>query len=476
MKVLDANATIESLQLLIQQVQDQQEQLGPVEGWLQHETTFLNVEAKFNGRTAINIINYFTYCHGPFVKLLRTVLSEFENTLQDTLDKLNTYFESDELIREDFLQDGVHGKIENLKATMVSLGEEVNSITSMYKDIVYLPTFNYNGVMDGLSNSKAKVDSTIEKIHEFDEEQITSMQYVGQDITLLQNYVTSLEEMFVSQSISIENFSKSMMKDNDDFREVKNTQNVREADQVFSFVGDSSTLFGYGDSAFFAGQNVLAATSIGIGTYADMTKNGKAPLPTSQSAPTSTPSKNNSFLDKTKQVAASAKNKAGVALHNAMASERAQNFARTFSKYEIEKHAAKFVDNKYTRAAGPVGWGLTIVGNFSEFTNSDNRDKTGLEKTARFASGTLVEAGGAAGGAAVGAKAGAALGTLIAPGIGTVAGGLIGGAIGGLGGAYAGSKLSENVKDLAESGTKKVVEVGTNIKNKVTNSVSSWFK
>ncbi|WP_368504949.1 LXG domain-containing protein [Alkalihalophilus sp. As8PL] len=460
MKVLDASATIDSLQLLIHQVQDQQEQLGPVEGWLQHETTFLSVEARFNGRTAINIINYFTYCHGPFVKLLRTVLSEFENTLRDTLDKLNTYFESDELIREDFLQDAVHGKIENLKTTMISLGEEVNSITSMYKDIVYLPTFNYNGVMDGLSNSKSKVDSTIEKVYEFDEEHITSMQYVGQDITLLQNYVTSLEEMFVSQSISIENFSTNMVKDNDEYRAVKNTQNVREADQVFSALGDGGTLFGYGDSALFAGQNVLAATAIGIGKYSDMAKNGRAPLPTSHQGSTSTTSKNNSFLDRTKEVASSTKNKAGVAFHNVLTSETAQKVGNTLSNHKVEGYAAKFVDNKFTRAAGPIGWGLAAAGNVSEFTSSDNRDKSVDEKVFRAGTGFVVDGGSAAVGAFGGAKVGAAFGAFGGP-AGIVVGGLVGGAFGGIAGAFVGSKVSDKAKNVVESGWK---------------SVKGWFK
>ncbi|MDV2883748.1 LXG domain-containing protein [Alkalihalophilus pseudofirmus] len=468
MKILDAASMIENVESLLQEVKRQQDQLSPVESWLHNEAALLGVESRFNGRTAIRIINYFTYCHGPFVKLLRTIMSEFEASLKDTLNQLNTYFNQNEFIREDFLQNEVNGKIEELKSTMTTLGEEVNSIIAMYKDVVYLPEFNYNRVIDGLAASKSKSEETVEKVYQYDYEQLPSMEFVGQDIQLLQNYVSSLEEMFASQSISIEQFNHNMIKDNEEFRAVKSTQNVREADQLFSVLGDTGTYLGYGDSAFFAGQNMLAATSIGIGTYADMVKKGKTPLP--KSTTTSTPQKptGNSIFEKGKYTVSKVKIHAGVALHNALRSEPAQNFARTFSKFEIEKYAAKFVDNKLTRAAGPVGWGLTIAGNFSEFTDQANREKSGISKFSRFASGIAVEGGSAAGGAFVGAKAGAAIGTFIAPGVGTVVGGLIGGAVGGVSGAIAGGKVSDKVKDVAEAGVNKALSVGK--------SVVSWFK
>ncbi|MED1602696.1 LXG domain-containing protein [Alkalihalophilus marmarensis] len=460
MKILDAASMIENVESLLQEVKRQQDQLSPVESWLHNEAALLGVESRFNGRTAIRIINYFTYCHGPFVKLLRTILSEFEASLEGTLNQLNAYFNQNEFIREDFLQDEVNGKIEELKSTMTTLGEEVNSIIAMYKDVVYLPEFNYNRVIDGLAASKSKSEETVEKVYQYDYEQLPSMEFVGQDIQLLQNYVSSLEEMFVSQSISIEQFNHNMIKDNEAFRAVKSTQNVREADQLFSVLGDTGTYLGYGDSAFFAGQNMLAATSIGIGTYADMVKNGKSPVSTSTAPTTNQKTSGNSILDKGKQAVSKAKIHAGVAIHKALISEPAQKFAKTFSNFKIEKHAAKFVDNKYIRAAGPVGVGLSIAGNLTEFTSSEKRGNSIPLKIARAGTGALVDVGSAAGGAYIGAKTGATVGALIGPG-GVVVGGLVGGAIGAVAGSKYGSKISESAKDLVETGY---------------NSIKSWFK
>ncbi|ERN54906.1 LXG domain-containing protein [Alkalihalophilus marmarensis] len=465
MKILDAASMSENVESLLQEVKRQQDQLSPVESWLHNEAALLGVESRFNGRTAIRIINYFTYCHGPFVKLLRTILSEFEASLEDTLNQLNAYFNQNEFIREDFLQEEVNGKIEELKSTVTTLGEEVNSIIAMYKDVVYLPEFNYNRVMDGLAASKSKSEVTVEKMYQYDYEQLPSMEFVGQDIQLLQNYVSSLEEMFASQSISIEQFNHNMIKDNEEFRAVKSTQNVREADKLLTGLGDTGTYLGYGDSAFFAGQNMLAAASIGIGKYSDMVKNDKSPVTTATTSTTNHNVSGNSILEKGKNSVSKGKAIAGIALHKALTSEPAQRFARTFSDFKIEKNAAKFIDNKYIRAAGPVGWGLSVAGNLGEFTDSTNRDKGFYEKGARVGVGIAVDIGSATGGAWAGAKTGAVIGAALGGPVGAAAGGLLGGAVGAVAGSYVGSKFSNDLKDMGE-----------NIVDKVSSSFNKWFK
>ncbi|ADC50601.1 hypothetical protein BpOF4_12750 [Alkalihalophilus pseudofirmus OF4] len=444
MKILDAASMIENVESLLQEVKRQQDQLSPVESWLHNEAALLGVESRFNGRTAIRIINYFTYCHGPFVKLLRTILSEFEASLEDTLNQLNAYFNQNEYIREDFLQDEVNGKIEELKSTMTTLGEEVNSIIAMYKDVVYLPEFNYNRVMDGLATLKSKSKETDEKMYQYDYEQIPSMEFVGQDIQLLQNYVSSLEEMFVSQSISIEQFNHNMIKDNEEFRAVKSTQNVREADKLFEVTSSTSTFYGYTESI---APNLLAATAYATGSYTGNINNGLDSKKSYQQ---------NNLNDNKK---ASSK--------DVIANNMSKNTSSSVSK--LGHLSKKIIENKYVRnGASPIGWALTTVANFKEFTASENREKTKDQKSVRFLAGIAVEGGGGALGAAGGAKAGVVIGTIIAPGIGTVIGGAAGAVLGGVAGVNLGGKFSKSTKDLAEKSYNKLKDL--------SRSINSWFK
>ncbi|WEG17857.1 LXG domain-containing protein [Alkalihalophilus pseudofirmus] len=446
MKILDAASMIENVESLLQEVKRQQDQLSPVESWLHNEAALLGVESRFNGRTAIRIINYFTYCHGPFVKLLRTILSEFEASLEGTLNQLNAYFNQNEFIREDFLQDEVNGKIQELKSTMTTLGEEVNGIIAMYKDVVYLPEFNYNRVIDGLAASKSKSEETVEKVYEYDYEQLPSMEFVGQDIQLLQNYASSLEEMFVSQSISIEQFNHNMIKDNEAFRAVKNTQNIREADKLFEVAANTSTFFGYTESI---APNLLAASAYATGSYADVINKGNY----------------NEVSSKSTQ------NNKSSSINN----QNLQRNSASSKSLQILNSTNKVVNSPFVRSAsGPIGLGLTAAGNLTEFTSSDNRDKSAAVRTTRFISGTTVEAGTAAAGAITGAKIGAVVGSFAipVPVVGTAIGGAVGAMLGGVGGVYVGSKISSSAKDLAESAYNKV----TDISKAALSSVKSWFK
>ncbi|UFT99972.1 hypothetical protein KO561_03140 [Radiobacillus kanasensis] len=109
-----------------------------------------------------------------------------------------------------------------------------------------------------------------------------------------------------------------------------------------------------------------------------------------------------------------------------------------------------------------VGAGISITANFSEFSKDSNKDLNIGEKTGRFFSGIVSDAGAIAVGAKIGAVAG---------GIGGPVGVVVGGAVGGLIGAAGSILLEDEVKDVGE-------KIGGAIQEGLTktfSSIESWF-
>lgn len=109
-----------------------------------------------------------------------------------------------------------------------------------------------------------------------------------------------------------------------------------------------------------------------------------------------------------------------------------------------------------------VGNAIAVGSNLTEFTDPDNSDKTAVEKTGRFVTGTMVDIGSVT----VGAEVGATIGSVGGP-----VGVIVGGAIGGVVGAVASSQYGDALKDVGE-------KVAGSIENGVKNgleSIKKWF-
>ncbi|MED4130701.1 LXG domain-containing protein [Shouchella miscanthi] len=478
-KALDAERTIEMLQSMAKETSDQNGQFSGYAGWLTSQ--HMHSGRLSSGRTATAIANFWKETHRPFLNLLRDVMQDFSEKLNQLQNDISDTFTSEAVVKESFMMDQLYDELDQLKTVARQHGEALWDIKSEYSDVLSMPSFDYSRIEQSLSNSQNIINETTSQLYDTDSKMKTPMDYVAEDIELMRTYVDQIRTMISSGTLSIENFSRSQIRDEEAYKDVKSAWRQRDANNAIgfmdSFVGKP---FGVFQDAFSAGTEFLPGAAIGIGFYArhgavsfkggSMTKSYLESMKDSK-----TVKKFSTVFSGAKSIV---RHTYESAVSNMAQSATVQNAAKKIGVFGPGGKLEHIANSRATRFIGPVGSGFTAIGHLNEFTDPDNRDKSGLVKSTRFITGVSTELGGATIGAFIG-------GALLTP----IPGGtFVGAAIGGyLGGAAAG-RVVDSVKDGAEyiaSGQlmedakelqQKVANTATEAIENIGDSVSGLFK
>ncbi len=467
-KALDAERTIEMLQSMAKETSDQNGQFSGYAGWLTSQ--HMHSGRLSSGRTATAIANFWKETHRPFLNLLRDVMQDFSEKLNQLQNDISDTFTSEAVVKESFMMDQLYDELDQLKTVARQHGEALWDIKSEYSDVLSMPSFDYSRIEQSLSNSQNIINETTSQLYDTDSKMKTPMDYVAEDIELMRTYVDQIRTMISSGTLSIENFSRSQIRDEEAYKDVKSAWSQRNLHNTLAYANSFlAKPYGVFDNYILGGANVLSGGAIGVAHYASRGKVPFNPL-----------SIGSSYLSKFNSSAkiinkfSSAYNGAKAIAYNSLeagVSRVAQNkTVQSFSDRvkSVESKLSHITNSRATKLLGPAGALFTGLGHVDEFTSQDNRDKTTTVKTARFVTGVAVETGGAVLGASIGAA-------VLAP---IPGGAIVGAAVGGV----VGGKVASTVVDYAKDGVEYIVsgemlddmrEIGSTVASTVINAADS---
>lgn len=469
-KSLDAAQTIDMLQAMASETSDQNGQFAGFSSWMisQHLQSGGRLSS---GKTATAIANFWSEAHGPFLNLLRDVMDDFSNKLEQIQNAISDAFTSEAVLKELFMMDQLYDELDALA-----------DIKNEYSDVLAMPSFDDSKIEQGLTKSQEKLQETTAYLYEMDAKMKTPMEYIAEDIALMHTYVDRIRSMISNGSVSIENFSRGQIKDEEAYKNVKSAWLQRDVNNTIGYIDSFlGKPFGVFQDAFSATTEFVPGLAMGVGFYA---RHGAVLF---------------EGRTKLKSVMADIKDskhikKFSVAFNGAttIVQKGYETAISHISQHPVAQNVSNKINdafkpggklhaitnNGFTRALGPVGYALTGISHLGELTDPDNRDKSGFVKGTRAIVGAGTEIGTSVAGAVIG---GAVL-SLVPGGV------FVGAAVGGYLGGKAGSEIVDDVKDAAEYvvsgqiiddakelGTKTINQV-VDVTKDVTNSVGSIFK
>ncbi|MCM3313628.1 T7SS effector LXG polymorphic toxin [Bacillus sp. FSL K6-6483] len=480
-KSLDAAQTIDMLQAMASETSDQNGQFAGFSSWMisQHLQSGGRLSS---GKTATAIANFWSEAHGPFLNLLRDVMDDFSNKLEQIQNAISDAFTSEAVLKELFMMDQLYDELDQLKNVVRNFGDALADIKNEYSDVLAMPSFDDSKIEQGLTKSQEKLQETTAYLYEMDAKMKTPMEYIAEDIALMHTYVDRIRSMISNGSVSIENFSRGQIKDEEAYKNVKSAWLQRDVNNTIGYIDSFlGKPFGVFQDAFSATTEFVPGLAMGVGFYA---RHGAVLF---------------EGRTKLKSVMADIKDskhikKFSVAFNGAttIVQKGYETAISHISQHPVAQNVSNKINdafkpggklhaitnNGFTRALGPVGYALTGISHLGELTDPDNRDKSGFVKGTRAIVGAGTEIGTSVAGAVIG---GAVL-SLVPGGV------FVGAAVGGYLGGKAGSEIVDDVKDAAEYvvsgqiiddakelGTKTINQV-VDVTKDVTNSVGSIFK
>jgi len=122
--------------------------------------------------------------------------------------------------QQDFLENDVENGLQKVEDVTTGLTDEANSIMKSVNDIVSLPQLDPEEVLHHVQRGKKKTRETVEQLHELDDKQTKALESVEQELTTMKSYITELEGKIRNGDLSISEYDRSIIKNNDVYNEV----------------------------------------------------------------------------------------------------------------------------------------------------------------------------------------------------------------------------------------------------------------
>ncbi|RFU65384.1 LXG domain-containing protein [Peribacillus glennii] len=499
MKVLDVSGLENGIKEMEQILKSQKEQAERIEKAI---TDFNGLANSFSGKGGNAIRAFYDECHLPFIQSFHNFLGYYSEAIETMKKELNEFEPVNSgFISQSYLEHDIDPALNRLKNTVSEMTVEANGYIAEVSDIAYIPRIEDRSFQGMVQSGQKKMDETIEKLNEYDKDNVSALDILEKDAQNLKSYITKIESLFQSGGLSISTFKSGQLEKYEEYNKVT-------ADLIRDIWSDVTNPFGqvndrlsWADAAFISthglslfGSTIMAKTMefkyvggkpnvrqmlkgdfrfsvrasdswTSRGNYssyfARKFRNFQASSPTSwigkfvhrHAATYRTPS------DFIKHLAGYPKNMNGI-MRGTDLYKSYFNRIESGSK-EIIKSVAKAKGFTTTAKRIPiVGTAISYVSNLGELVSQENKDKTLMEKAGR----TIFGIGADTFSVAAGAKGGAVVGALI----GGPPGAIIGGAVGAVGGAFVGAAAGGKIKDLGEKAFGGL--------EKGFKSIKKWFK
>ncbi|WP_106495640.1 T7SS effector LXG polymorphic toxin [Lentibacillus sp. Marseille-P4043] len=196
MKTLDSASLHEGINATLQEIKHVQSKVTEMQKGVKG---IIDLESYLKGRTGESIRSFYEGIHGPFLIYLYQSLTQYRQALEKLQQAVYSYEPDEEgFVREEFLDNDVQHGLDKARQVTEGLVDEANGIMASVADLVSLPTLDTEEFNSMVQKGKEKAKNDVEQLYDLDHEQTKSLNQVGEDQKLLDQYINEMTRTFAS--------------------------------------------------------------------------------------------------------------------------------------------------------------------------------------------------------------------------------------------------------------------------------------
>ncbi|MBT2600032.1 MULTISPECIES: T7SS effector LXG polymorphic toxin [unclassified Oceanobacillus] len=193
MKTIEASTIHEGIEQTTKLLSELANQVAEVHGKI---TGILNTESDFSGQAASSIRAFYKDIHAPLAVYLEGIVREYHDILRQIQQLLYELDRSEQaFIDEDFLKTEMKRQLNKAKEQTAQLTDETNDILRSVRDIIHLSDLSDDQFIHSVEKTESKVNKTIEKLYQFDQEATHKLTTTENDVDLLENYLSDIQSL-----------------------------------------------------------------------------------------------------------------------------------------------------------------------------------------------------------------------------------------------------------------------------------------
>ncbi|WP_139342851.1 ribonuclease YeeF family protein, partial [Oceanobacillus kimchii] len=193
MKTIEASTIHEGIEQTTKLLSELAEQVAEVHGKI---TGILNTESDFSGQAASSIRAFYKDIHAPLAVYLEGIVRDYHDILRQIQQLLYELDSSEQaFIDEDFLKTEMKRQLNKAKEQTAQLTDETNDILRSVRDIIHLSDLSDDQFIHSVEKTESKVNKTIEKLYQFDQEATHKLTTTENDVDLLENYLSDIQSL-----------------------------------------------------------------------------------------------------------------------------------------------------------------------------------------------------------------------------------------------------------------------------------------
>ncbi|BAC15325.1 hypothetical protein [Oceanobacillus iheyensis HTE831] len=193
MKTVEASTIHEGIEQTTKLLSELANQVAEVHGKI---TGILNTESDFSGQAASSIRAFYKDIHAPLAVYLEGIVRDYHDILRQIQQLLYELDSSEHAyIDEDFLKSEMERQLKKAKEQTAQLTDETNDILRSVRDIIHLSDVSDDQFIHSVEKTESKVNKTIEKLHQFDQEATHKLTTTENDVDLLENYLSDIQSL-----------------------------------------------------------------------------------------------------------------------------------------------------------------------------------------------------------------------------------------------------------------------------------------
>lgn len=204
MKVLDASELNSGINRTVIQIKQTETQ---VEHMMKGVRSIISLDQSLRGSGGDAIRSFYERCHEPFLQFLSRFLSHYNKALVDMKNAILTLDKSpNSFIRQSYMESELDQGLNRVLQITRSILSDVNNEISSVGDIVPLPYLSEESVAEAIQVVRHHKDETISQLQELDNSQAGNMHEIAEQVSIMKNYITKMQQMFETGDLSIRNF------------------------------------------------------------------------------------------------------------------------------------------------------------------------------------------------------------------------------------------------------------------------------
>ncbi|MBO2535359.1 T7SS effector LXG polymorphic toxin [Rummeliibacillus suwonensis] len=208
-KVLDVAGLQNGIEKTLKSLKNKQTEMAEIEKAVQG---ILALEDAFKGESGKAIRNYYQEVHLPFISYYQAFIADYESQLK-AMDHELQKLESAEngRIDEAFLTEDLKNSLQSTTNRTITLTDEANQTIFSIQDIVATPSLNDASFLEEVTDAQKQIQSTVEKVHQFDYNQSKALEELSNDVSNMQNYIDGIQAQMKSGKLQLANYTRGTL-------------------------------------------------------------------------------------------------------------------------------------------------------------------------------------------------------------------------------------------------------------------------